>query len=223
MTFKQLASLLLLSSLIYSTAACSTVPIEEPKYTVIRSSDEIEIREYKSQLVAETTVTGNRKQAAGDGFRILADYIFGNNRASDKIAMTAPVSQSDKKQAISSAEKIAMTAPVSTAPASTESSDTEQNSHVVRFSMPEEYTIDTLPQPNNPAVIVRVISGRTMAAMKFSGYAREATVIKKKEKLREAVSDANLTLLGEIELAQYNPPWTPGPMRRNEVMVQVAK
>ena len=213
-----------LTSLIYSTTACSTVPIEEPAFTVIQSSEELEIREYKPQLVAETTVTGKRKQAASDGFRILADYIFGNNRAADKIAMTAPVSQSDDKQTTTSTQHIAMTAPVSTSPASArDNADSDQNSHVVRFTMPDEYTIDTLPQPNNPAVTIRVIPGRTMAVIRFSGYARESTVRQKKDKLRKAVSDANLATTGEIELAQYNPPWSPGPMRRNEVMVQVAK
>lgn len=62
--------------------------IEVPKYEVIESNDKIEVRQYQPMVIAEVTVKEDRKRAATKGFRLLADYIFGNN-----IDMTAPVEQ----------------------------------------------------------------------------------------------------------------------------------
>jgi len=111
--------------------------VEQPKYQVVKSSGNIEIRDYAPMIVAEVDIPGERRDAIGKGFRIIADYIFGNNTTAQKVPMTTPVTQQD-------GEKIAMTAPVT--------QRGEGNSWRVRFVMPSSYTMDTLPQPNNPAV-----------------------------------------------------------------------
>jgi hypothetical protein len=77
--------------------------VEQPKYTIVASSGNIEIRDYAPMIVAETQVTGERDEAINRGFRIIADYIFGNNAVAQKVPMTAPVTQQRS-------EKIAMTA-----------------------------------------------------------------------------------------------------------------
>jgi hypothetical protein len=79
--------------------------VEQPKYKVVESDQGIEIRDYAPVIVAEAAVSGERDKAIGEGFRIVADYIFGNNLSSQKVAMTAPVTQQ-------ASEKIAMTTPV---------------------------------------------------------------------------------------------------------------
>ena len=79
--------------------------VEQAKYTVVESNNDIELRDYAPMIVAEAEVSGERAQAINQGFRIIADYIFGNNAAAQKVAMTAPVTQQQS-------EKIAMTAPV---------------------------------------------------------------------------------------------------------------
>ena len=81
---------------------------ESPGYKVMQQDGDKEIRYYKPFIVAKTTVKGNFKEAQTAAFRILADYIFGNNIKKQKIAMTGPVVQ--KKDAQN--EKIAMTGPV---------------------------------------------------------------------------------------------------------------
>ena len=111
--------------------------VELPKYQLVDRSGNIEIRDYAPMIVAETQVSGDRRDAIRKGFRIIADYIFGNNTAAQKVPMTAPVTQMGS-------ENIAMTAPV------TQQGD--GNVWNVRFVMPSSYTIDTLPRPNNPAV-----------------------------------------------------------------------
>ena len=84
--------------------------VEQPNYDVLSSpADNIEIRRYGPMIIAEVEVRGERKEAISDGFRLLADYIFGNNSVQGKVAMTAPVQQQTN-------EKIAMRAPVQQQP-----------------------------------------------------------------------------------------------------------
>ena len=70
-----------------------------------------ERRELLLHAVAEVVVTGEQKEAASRGFRLLASYIFCGNKKRQDIAMTAPMTQER------SSEKIAMTAPVAQRPA----------------------------------------------------------------------------------------------------------
>ena len=83
--------------------------IEEPKYEVVKTYPDFELRRYAPYLVAETEVTGDFDEVGNRAFRILADYIFGNNRRQEKLEMTAPVNQ---RPAAGGGEKIAMAAPV---------------------------------------------------------------------------------------------------------------
>ena len=85
----------------------SALAIEKAKYAVLEKADEFEIRRYDPQIVAETFVEGDLQEAGKEGFRRLYDYISGNNKKKQSIAMAAPVGQE------ASSEKIAMTAPVS--------------------------------------------------------------------------------------------------------------
>jgi hypothetical protein len=87
-------------------ASCATVGIEKVQYDVVDKSSPIEIRQYKSYLVAETLVDSDFKEAGNAAFRRLFNYISGDNQAKESIAMTAPVNQQAQS------EKIAMTAPV---------------------------------------------------------------------------------------------------------------
>ena len=79
--------------------------VEKPDYKVIQSEQNIEIRQYEPMIIAEVDVEGKREDAIRDGFRLIADYIFGNNKVKLDIAMTSPVQQQES-------QNIAMTAPV---------------------------------------------------------------------------------------------------------------
>ena len=65
--------------------------IETPEYNLLDSQGRFELREYKSFLVAKTTVENDYKEATVAGFRKIANYIFGGNKSQLSIAMTAPV------------------------------------------------------------------------------------------------------------------------------------
>lgn len=182
--------------------------VEHPKYALIERSGDIEIRDYAPMIVAETEVTGERREAISKGFRLIANYIFGNNTAAQKIPMTAPVTQQGS-------EKIAMTAPV-----------TQQGvgkSWRVRFGMPSKYTMETLPKPNNPAVELKEIPGKRFAAIRFSGMGGQDSLERHTKELDEYLSAKNLTPLSPPTYAFYNPPWTLPFLRRNEVMVELSK
>jgi hypothetical protein len=180
--------------------------VEQPKYQVVESSNNIEIRDYAPMIVAEVDMTGERRDAIGKGFRIIADYIFGNNTTAQKVPMTAPVTQQDS-------EKIAMTAPV------TQQGD--GNTWKVRFIMPSSYTMETLPKPHNPAVKLKGIAAKRYAVIRFSGMAGEDSLKRYTEELNAFISAKNLTPLSAPTYAFYNPPWTLPFLRRNEVMVEV--
>ena len=101
---------------------------ETPKYDVTKQQDDMELRRYPGYIQAEVRVDGrDYRHAVERGFNILAGYIFGNNTASQKVAMTTPVK-------VNQSRKIAMTTPVTV---------TGESSFTVAFIMPAEYTLET--------------------------------------------------------------------------------
>lgn len=138
---KKMALLVIAALLMLGAATWGPIGsnVEQGRYQVVERNDNIEIREYPASIVAEAEVSGERNLAIGQGFRTIADYIFGNNNSAQKVAMTAPVTQQR-------VETLPMTAPV-----------TQQGDGLtwrVRFFMPAGLTIETLPRPNNPSVKV---------------------------------------------------------------------
>jgi hypothetical protein len=181
--------------------------VEEPAFKSVLQEGAFEVRDYASLIVAEVTVSGDQKEAASKGFRLLAGYIFGGNKRRQSIAMTAPVAQAP------ASEKIAMTAPVTQI----------QNAGewVVRFTMPSAYAMDTLPEPNDPKVQLRQLPPARYAVLRFSGLARKDDVTAKIAELEKLTASHQLRVIGPASLSQYNPPWTLWFMRRNEVMIPV--
>lgn len=181
---------------------------EEPPFKVVSSNGAFEVRDYPALVAAEVTVTGDRKDAAGKGFRLLAAYIFGANTRKQSVAMTAPVTQ-----AASTSEKIAMTAPVLQTGG--------DGRWVIRFIMPRSSTLETLPRPNNPDVHLVTVPPARMAVITFSGLARPDDIDAKTVELSRFVKAQHLQAIGPPLLAQYDPPWTLWFLRRNEVMIPV--
>ena len=182
--------------------------VEHPKYALVESRGNIEIRDYAPMIVAEAEVKGERGEAISKGFRIIADYIFGNNTSARKVPMTTPVTQQGS-------EETAMTAPVT--------QQADDNRWRVRFVMPSRYTMQTLPKPNNSAVLLKEIPGKRFAVIRFSGMAGEDSLKHYTGELSDFVSTKKLTPLSAPTYAFYNPPWTLPFLRRNEVLVEIAR
>ena len=198
-----IAVLVFLAAIVWSLFANN---VETPDYEVVAKEGQIEIRQYDAMIVAEADVAGEREEAIGSGFRIIADYIFGNNLASKNVAMTAPVTQRPS-------QNIAMTAPVT--------QQTVGASWKVRFVMPSEYTMATLPQPVNPEVKLIEVPASRFAAIQFSGLGNQRALDRRTEQLLDYLKQEGLSYMGEPTYAFYNAPWTLPFMRRNEVLIEI--
>lgn len=199
----------LLATLFLAVIPMSASATEEPPHVVILEEDKFQIRRYAPTIVAEVEITGDMRRAGNSGFRPLADFIFGNNTARMEIAMTAPVTRTPS-------QKIAMTAPVTR----TKSGD---DVWTVAFMMPAEFTMATLPVPNNPDVSIREVPGEILATLRFAGNGSEQTHMRKQGELEAWISAKGYVPIGAPRYAGYDAPWKPAPFRRNEVMIPVAK
>lgn len=201
-------SIVILLGLFATAPSLADSDVEHARYSVVTSLDDIEIRDYAPQIVAETTVAGERDAAISQGFRRLAGYIFGDNQPGGKIAMTAPVVQ--EKGA-----KISMTAPVA--------QERSEDGWRIRFTMPAQYDMAALPRPNNPEVRLVQVPGKRMAAIRFSGLVSDDDLALNAAKLADFLKKNRLVAQSGPLYAFYDPPWTLPFNRRNEVMVEILR
>ncbi|XP_004506644.1 heme-binding-like protein At3g10130, chloroplastic [Cicer arietinum] len=195
------------------------IGVETPKYEVIKTTQDYEIRKYAPSVAAEVTYDPSEFKGNKDGgFMVLANYIgaLGNpqNTKPEKIAMTAPVIT--KETTLS--EKIPMTAPVVT-----KSGGDETNKKVtMQFILPSNYGKgEEAPKPIDERVVIREEGERVYGVVKFGGVASDDVVKEKVEKLSLSLEKDGFKVVGDFLLARYNPPWTIPVFRTNEVMIPV--
>jgi hypothetical protein len=192
------------------------VSVEQPLYEVEKKTAEYEIRKYPSLRIAEVHRSDWKKEENGSAydfesqaFRVLASYIgvFGEPK---------------NKDSSNTQVKIAMTAPVLSQPIG--SVETRMDDSSLAFILPKEYAEQQEPpQPIDPRVHLRIVPPRKVAATTFSGTVnRETLEAERAEKFMEQLRrDGYRLVSSKWELARYNPPFTPPPLRRNEILVQV--
>ena len=194
----------LLASILAAVAAGAAMAIETPPYEVLLQTADYEVRGYAPMLVAEVDMAPG---ADDGGFRVLADYIFGNNTRREAMAMTAPVVDAKRS------DKMAMTAPVMNA---------QQGERVVmRFVMERRFTRETLPQPNDPRVRIVEVPARALAVRRYRGGWSQERFAEERDALLAALARDGLVTRGAVEFARYDPPFMPWFMRTNEVWVEV--
>lgn len=194
-----------LAACILLAAWSLAMAIDEPQYKVVRAYEVFEVRRYEPYLVAETVVNAAADDAGNQGFRILAGYIFGQNKGARRIEMTAPVAQAPTR--------IAMTAPVAQSPGS--------GGYVIQFAMPREWTLETLPEPLDSRITLRAMPARTLAVIGYSGTWSQSRYEENLKKLQDALEQAGLMWHGEPMWARYDPPWKPWFWRRNEIWLEL--
>jgi hypothetical protein len=193
-------------SLFLSEAAMG---IEQPKFSVLKAEGDFELRQMEPYAVAETEVSATFKDAGNSAFWKLFRYIQGQNQGQKEIPMTAPVGM----QSQGPSEKIAMTAPVS--------QTLSEKGYIVSFALPAIYTAETAPKPNDPTIALRQVPSRKIAVITYSGSWSESRYEGKKSALIQWIAAQGLKSKGEPILARYNSPFTLWFLRHNEVQIEV--
>ena len=167
------------------------------EFRVIKKYRDFEIREYKPCVIAEVKVSAHYSTATSAAFGSLFRYISKGNKSSEKIAMTAPVIAAQK----------------------TETSQADE--WFVSFVMPAGSNLGHLPHPNDPQVILRELETETCIATSFRGRATAELSKKKTDKLRAAALTENIALSEETRICRFDPPFKPGFMQYNEIVIPV--
>ncbi len=184
------ASVILIGFVFYSF---KVKDIEMPKYRVVKKLGEVEIREYPSLILAQTSLKkSDYDQEGSNGFRTVAGYIFGGNQSQQKIAMTAPVIM-----------KMGDSASMS-------------------FVMPSEYNMQDLPTPSNNQVKLIQENSKILAVIRFGGYSSSDKIKKYADELYSELKLNNLETRGALLFMGYNAPWDVT-NRRNEVAIELVR
>ncbi len=178
------------------------------------------------------TVTTPSRVQVGKKIKMTAPVIQQTNETID---MTAPVTQQIHEKItvatptrLQVGEKIKMTTPViqqtneTIEMSSPVSQQQKGKTWIVRFVMPDKYTLKTLPEPNNKTIRIMLLPTERYVVIRFSGLVSENSLKKHEGLLLDYMAENNLVALSPTKYAFYNPPWTLPFLRRNEIMVQVS-
>ena len=221
MNLRSLTRIFAFFALLYSQ---TVMAIEEPSFQVLATEGPFQVRQYAPMLIAEVVVEGDMDEASNKGFRLIADFIFGNNSASSveqksKIAMTAPVTVEPQPL------KIPMTAPVTVEPQASgaPAAPFAANQWRVSFVMPAKFNLSNIPKPINSAVVLREIPGKVFVVHTYSGFNFMSKVETKIQETMRWSERRSLKMIGTPQLARYDPPWTLPMFRRNEILIEVSQ
>ena len=192
------------------TAPALSNAIEEPAYEVIRSINDVEVRQYAPYVVAEVRIDADADEAGNLAFPILAGYIFGKNKGEKKFDMTAPVTQ------VAAPQRLEMTAPVTQTAV-----PGAAGNYLIQFVLPKCVTLASAPEPIDPRVKVREVPASRVAVIRYSGFWSEANYAEHLDRLRSVLKAAGVNTIGEPVFSRYNPPFMPWFLRRNEIWLTV--
>jgi hypothetical protein len=166
---------------------------KEPGFDTVERDGAFSVRDYPRLLVAETVAEGLRESALSRGFLALADYISGAH-GGRRIPMSVPVLADG---------------------------DEDGRGWRTRFVMPARLSPEALPVPED-GVVIRSLAARRIAAVRFTGEASDDALAAHEDELRGWIAEHGHSAAGPVEHAFYNSPLTPGPLRRNEVLIPLA-
>ena len=165
------------------------------EFNLIERYKDFEVREYLPCVIAEVKVSAQYSTASSRAFSSLFNYISKGNKASQKIAMTAPVIAAQKGP------------------------QTESDDWYVSFVMPSGSKFGNLPDPNDPRVVLRELDSEICVATSFKGNASAELSAKKIQNLRDAAAKANIALSDEVRICRFDPPFKPGFLQYNEIVI----
>ena len=166
---------------------------QRQEFRVLRTYSDFELREYQPCVIAEVKVSAHYSTAASSAFGSLFKYISKGNKTEQKIAMTAPVISSQHKD--------------------------KTDEWFVSFVMPSGSKFGHLPHPNDPQVILRELDTESCVALSFRGRATAELSDKKITQLRAAAAKVNIALSNETRICRFDPPFKPGFLQYNEIVI----
>jgi hypothetical protein len=171
-------SILVLIGISFLIVSFTSKNIETPDYKVVKTIDEVEIRLYPKMVVAKTNLADNSFDNQGsNGFRTIANYIFGGNEKNQKIAMTAPVVMN------------------------------MGDSATMYFVMPKSYKKEDLPNPNSKNVQLVEETSKYLAVITYGGYSSDTKIEKHRSELEFILKKNNINTKGTYMYMGYNAPW----------------
>jgi len=164
---------------------------------VIETFRDFELREYEPCVIAEVKVSADYSSASSRAFSSLFGYISNGNKSSEKISMTAPVIAAQKP------------------------ADSGSDTWYVSFVMPAGSKFGKMPQPNDSKVILRELNSEVCVVSSFRGKASAVLSKKIEAQLRVEAAKENLTLSTETRICRFDPPFKPGFLQYNEIVIPV--
>ncbi len=158
--------------------AQSSKNIETYNYEVEKIFPDFEIRQYDAALFSSYSMQyDSYKNSSGNGFRVLAGYIFGGNEKEQSIAMTSPVVMN------------------------------MDDSIKMMFMVPNNYKKEDLPAPNDPRIQFEEHAAKRMAAITFGGFTSDEKIEKYQKQLVACLEREGIKHTGQFSYFGYNPPY----------------
>tara|TARA_B100002051_G_scaffold81683_1_gene77988 strand:+ start:1692 stop:2279 length:588 start_codon:yes stop_codon:yes gene_type:complete len=165
---------------------------KEPSFDILKKSKNIEVRIYKENIIAKTSVPLSDERIDNSMFRTLASYIFGENEKGQRIPMTAPVTTIKNEE-----------------------------TYDMIFYMLNVENIEELPNPTNPNIEFEKLNLGKCASISFSWLTNDFRVKYYKKQLKKYIEDNGYTPISPFMLNRYDSPWTLPWNRRNEILVKI--
>jgi hypothetical protein len=168
---------------------------QRQEFRTLATYKDFELRQYLPCVIAEVKVSAQYSTASSAAFGSLFKYISQGNKTSQKIAMTAPVIAAQRADKANADEWF------------------------VSFVMPAGSTFADMPDPNDSRVTLRELAAETCIATSFRGRATEELSAKKVTELRAAAAKENISLSEETRICRFDPPFKPGFLQYNEIVI----
>lgn len=191
--------ILLAAILVTSGVACAALfftgrqQYEDAAYKTLQQEGRFELRQYEALSLVASPMDDPGVKSRDRSFMRLFGYISGENETKSKIAMTVPVFVGEAGQ----------------------------ESKAMSFVVPRQVAAEGVPAPTRKDVFRAEWSSGVYATYRFAGRPKDKKDAIALSKLTTWMEEQGLNASGEPRFAYYDPPWTPGPMRRNEVLIPV--
>ena len=193
-SIKVISLIVIYSFVLSGCSVFGDVSVDITPYETVEKSDTFEVRKYERLVFVSTPMSEGLDSAYGP-FRKLFDYISGNNKNTEKIAMTAPVFLDQL----------------------------EQTTETMSFVLPAKFYLSTTPLPKDTAVKLSELRNSMFAVVSFSGFLNQSSILTHRAKLQNWIKERSFKIIGEPKAAGYNPPFTLPFLRRNEILIPIEK